>query len=359
MAREDRDAPDAVDDDPRAGPPPLPPGAAELFARLEAEPWSFHLYQALRRIECLYPDLPRMGRAQRLRDDPVRLGQEPTLAFAPSTLSSFTPSERGGRPRLDQYMFGVFGPNGPLPLHLTDYARERERNHGDHTLRRFVDLFHHRLLQLFYRAWADANPAVCYDRPAEDRFGSHLACLVGMGGDALRRRGDLPDAVWRHWAGLFASPARHAEGLERVLSGFFRMPVRVAANHGHWLEVPHDRRSRLGGMECRLGHSATLGERVWDAAGRFRLVFGPVSRAEFERLLPGSASLGRLHALVRAWCGEELSWDVNVILRRDEVPGTRLGREGHLGWTSWTLGGPATADARDYIIEPAALAARP
>ncbi len=358
MASEDREPGDALSDEPPGTPSAtLPPGALEFFQKLQERPWDFHLYQALRRMECVYDDKPRLGRALRLRDEPVRLGQEPSLAFAPSTLASFEFGREGRPPRLDQFAIGVFGPNGPLPLHLTEYTRDRERNVGDHTFRRFVDLFHHRMLSLFYRAWADAQPTVQHDRPDEDRFAFHLACLIGDAPESTHGADGVPHHARLHWAGLFASPTRHAEGLERILGGFFQVPVRVCSNHGHWLEVPRTKLSRLGGFECGLGSSATLGERVWDASGRFRIVFGPVGRTEFERLLPGSPSLTRLMGLVRAWIGESLSWDVNVILKREEVPGTRLGSEGRLGWTSWTLGGPAHRDARDYVIEPVALAA--
>lgn len=63
-----------------------------------------------------------------------------------------------GPARLEQFFFGLGGPNGPLPLHLTEYMRERQRNHADPTSKRFLDVFHHRLLSLFYRAWAEARP---------------------------------------------------------------------------------------------------------------------------------------------------------------------------------------------------------
>ena len=107
--------------------PGFPPELVALFARMEAEPWRFHPYTAMRKLEAAMPDRPRFGQSIRLKDDPLRFGQEPTLAFAPASLASFR--WRGARaPRLDTFFLGVFGPNGPLPLHLTEYARQRERN---------------------------------------------------------------------------------------------------------------------------------------------------------------------------------------------------------------------------------------
>jgi type VI secretion system protein ImpH len=150
-------------------------------------------------------------------------------------------------------------------------------------------------------------------------------------------------------------PTRHAEGLEKLLAGFFRMPVRVHTNTGHWIHLPERMKSRLGGTQCGLGASATLGERVWDTAGKFRLEFGPVSYADFSRLLPGSSSLPRLVAIVRTWVGDTMWWDINVVVKKDEVPGTRLNARSGLGWTTWLWSGKATRDAREYVLDPVAL----
>ena len=333
----------------------LPPRFEELLARLEAEPWRFHPYFAMRLLEAAHSDKPRLGQSARLRDDPVRFGQEPTVAFAPAALASFR--RDGSVPRLDQYMFGLFGPNGPLPLHLTEFARERERNAHDATFRRFADIFHHRLFQLFYRAWADANPVTHADRAGDDRWRLYVGSLMGLGLEGLRDRDALPDEARLHWAGLFAMPTRPAEGLERVLAGFFSEPVHVEPLHGHWIHLPKDMLSRLGGPESRLGASATLGERVWDCAGKFRIVLGPVGFAKFQNLLPGRASLARLLALVRAWNGgDTMWWDLQVILKQAEVPGTKLNAGSGLGWTSWLLPGKARHDAHEYVIDPVSLA---
>src|SRR5689334_17680350 len=111
----------------------------ELYDALRAAPYAFDFFQALRRVDAVNDTLPRRGEATRLADDPVRLGQLPSLIFAPSTLADFQPAGESGPARLLTYFFGMFGPSGALPLHLTEYARERVRNAGDLTLVRFVD----------------------------------------------------------------------------------------------------------------------------------------------------------------------------------------------------------------------------
>src|SRR4029450_2713744 len=116
-----------------------------FFAALAEAPYRHDFYQTLRRLECLYETKPRWGQALRPIDEPVRLGQDPDLSFAPAPLASFSAKD-GDVPRLQVRLFGLFGPNGPLPLHVTEYARERLRHHADATLCRFLDIFHHRFI---------------------------------------------------------------------------------------------------------------------------------------------------------------------------------------------------------------------
>jgi len=176
-----------------AAPERTTPDLVDFFRRLESEPYAFDFFQALRRLECLNPESPRLGESASPKDDPIRLGQEPSLAFAPSTLAALQPGRGNRPPRLLVHFMGLFGPNGPLPLHLTEYARDRIRNSDDPTFARFLDLFHHRMLSLFYRAWAVAQPTVQMDRPATDRFAGYVGSLIGTGHPDLQDRDAFPD----------------------------------------------------------------------------------------------------------------------------------------------------------------------
>jgi len=328
--------------------------AVALGDAIAREPWRFHFFQALRRLECAWPDRPRLGESVRAATDPVRLGQDPSLVFAPTTITGFEAQPAGLPPRLGVLLFGLFGPNGPLPLHLSEYAYDRWHNAHDPTLMRFADVFHHRALSLFYRAWADAQPQVQYDRPGDDRYTLWLGALIGMGLGTLQQRDALPDAFRLHHAGHLSARTRPPEMLASMLVDFLRVPARIEEFRGHWLTLPVALQCRLGESEAtgRLGVNATLGERVWDVQGRFRIVLGPVGYDVFQRFLPGGESLERVRALVRTWVDREFDWDVQVVLRQDEVPGVRLGEAGRLGWTSWLLSGRAAADADDYVVSP-------
>lgn len=329
-----------------AGEPRTPSDPVNGLAGMAAEPWNHDFFQALRRLECAAPQLPRLGRSRRLADDPLRLGQRPECTFAPSTLAGVEPGRDGAPPRLEQFFFGLGGPNGPLPLHLTEYARERQRNHGDATFKRFLDLFHHRLLCLFYRAWAESRPTVGHDRPADDYWAARLAALCGRGLPSLRGRGPLEDRERLHFSGHLAAQTRYPDGLVAILALHFELPVALEEFAGRWLALPGG--SRLGLSAATLGADLCLGRHVWDRQHGFRLCLGPLDLTEYRRLLPGGDHWRELAAWIAEYQGEELDWEVELVLRRDQVPPLRLDGALRLGLDSW-LGAPPQ-DAADLRL---------
>jgi len=326
----------------------------ELFGDLHREPYRYGFYQALRRIESYYGNKPRIGASLRPAEDPVRFAQEPSMAFAPSTLSRFDYSHDGFPPRLSVLFFGLFGPNGPLPLHLTEYARERMRSEDDPTFPRFADIFHHRLLSLFYRAWANARPAASLDRPHDDYFSRFTGSLIGIGTRALRNRDEFDDDAKLFFSGRIGCQRRNAEGLLAILSYYFHVPVRLEQFIGEWLDMPARSQLRLGASPdtCLLGQTTTLGERVWECQHKFRVTFGPLSLTDYQRMLPGGESLRILIAIVRTYADDEYNWDVHLILDRCEVRPVQLGEFGQLGWTTWMSEQPPDQDPDPLYLNP-------
>jgi type VI secretion system protein ImpH len=294
-----------------------------------------------------------LGEGARPVDEPIRLVQQPSLAFASSTLASFRQGQGGEPHRLGQYFFGLFGPHGPLPVHLTEYAKDREINENDPTFRRFADIFHHRMLLLFYRAWANSNPTAGWDRPAS-RFNSYVGSVFGTGERELWGRDAVPDSAKFHVAGLLGMKTRPAVALAAILDVFMQLHFRVREFVGGWMALPPGDWSSLGSRigASTLGGDVVLGSHVWTCQNRFRLLCGPLPFADFKRLLPRADSLKKLRDLVRNYLGDEFDWDLNLVLFADEVPEVRLGQSGDLGWTTWLGKRQSTADATEVIVNP-------
>lgn len=349
---------------------PPPKRLDRLFAGLEADASRFDFYYALRHIDAAIPGHVPLGRALRPGHEPIRLTQHPSLAFAPGALHQY---QRGvaahGLGRLAINHFGLFGPNGALPQHLTEYVQERILHGKDETIARFCDIFQHRMILLFYRAWADCQAVTSLDRTDRDAFGRYAASLVGLGQPSLKDRDSVPDHLKLHHAGHLVRQTRNAEGLQRPLAALLRVPVAVEEYCLQWLTLAAGELTRLttvalagtdpknrielGAASSRQGQGAVAGCKVPDRQHKIRLRLGAMSLPEYERYLPGGVRFLQVRDWVRNYLGVELAWDARLLLKREEVPATRLGQYGQLGWTSW-LGMPTgrrRRDADDLLLD--------
>ncbi len=330
------------------------PKALEVEEALKEAPYRFNFFQVLRLIEAANPGMARLGQSKRPSQEPVRLGQEPSLAFAPSMLATYRVGDKGNPDYLSGFFFGLFGPNGPLPLHLTEYAKDREVLHRDPTFRAFADIFHHRMLSFMYRAWANAQPTVALDDPGSDPFTRYVGSTFGMGMDAFYERDALSDHAKLYMAGRLSSQTKPAEGMQAMLEELFRVPMAVEQYVGEWMQLPAESRLMLGlsPETGALAVTATLGARVWGGQHKFRIQGGPLNREDFRRFLPGGSSLDKLCATVRNYVGDELDWEFRLLLRGSEVGQTQLGKAGRLGWTSWIGEKPDAAIVDDVVLRP-------
>jgi type VI secretion system protein ImpH len=329
--------------------------ASSLEQSLQQEPTRYGFYQIMRLIECAYPDKARFGQSQRPgHEPPIRLGQHISLTFESSTLISYVRRNNGLMPLLKQRILGLFGTNGPLPTHLSEYLHERIHHYRDHTLAGFADMFHHRMISLFYRAWANTEPTVSFDRPEQDRFATYTGSLAGFGFKSARERDAMPDLAKLYYTGFLANQAKSAEGLRALLSDYFRLTVSIEQFVGEWLTIQESDLTRLGEspLTGELGRSVILGSQVWACQHKFRIRFSGLNLKQYLSLLPNGYRLEQLVAIIRNYSGDELSWDVLLELKKDQVPQARLGETTHLGWTSWLGERSSDYDADDLRLNP-------
>ncbi|OTA20658.1 hypothetical protein Xbed_01186 [Xenorhabdus beddingii] len=337
-----------------------------FWQQLTQVPWQFDLFQTLRRIDAQSGEYYRLGTAPLPRYEPLRLGQKASMAFAPSTISAVQQRENSTLYEILIYSFGLFGPNGPLPLHLTEYAYTREYNYHDPTLNAFANLFHHRLILLFYRAWANAQPISSLDRPDHQPFCHYLACLIGMGLPAQQTSPEMPDnntvdhttsnnAVKSHacysLAGHLSRQGHGAEGLEKILLFYFQVPIKVLQNIPQWLTIETQDQARLtaGRHMPRLGKSTFLGTAVYDIQHKFRIELGPLTKSEYDMFLPGQPKAQQLCDWVYRYLGIEYLWDIKLILDKSVMTEIRLSATVQLGLNSW-IGQVAEPTHHDDLI---------
>ena len=334
MAESDRQASDSL--------------AAEMVLR----PYEFNFFLAVRRLESEYLARPRVGSSIRLEEDFLRFCQIPSLAFAPSSIESI---ERvGALIRMYVNFLGMFGPNGPLPQQLTDFARDRLRNAHDPTLVRFMDIFHHRMLSFFYRAWANNQKSVDFDRIDDARYADYFGSFFGIGVAPLQDRDTVPDWSKIFFAGRMSAQTRNAEGLEAVVADFFGIPTEIREFEGYWMKIPTENRCRLGesAETGSLGINAVAGERKYEVQLKFRIRMGPMDLDDLRRMVPIGHSFKRLKDWVLNYMNQELYWDLQCVVKADAVPTISLGQGALLGWTTWLKSKPFTRDADDPIFDP-------
>jgi len=334
------------------------PGLGEL---LNGKALELTFFAAMRKLESLFREAPRLGEALDPALEPLRLGQDPSLAFRSSALTAVHDGDATTPARVRVSYFGVFGPHGPLPTHLTQYIDDQRRQRGDGTWIGFLDIFHHRMISLFYRAWANAQPTVNRDRPESDRFAHYLGALIGQSTSAVARQPTDLDELALCAATHLVGPVRHAEGLRKTLQLCFGVPASIDEFIVQWLDIPPEYcwtiPSSLPDADTAigvLGESTRVGTQVYDRQSRFRVILGPLALDEYRRFLPGGDLLARLIELVHRYAGNELRWDARLILREPDRRPTILGSVGLLGQTAnlgQADGGAATF--QDLIIDPA------
>lgn len=323
---------------------------------LEAEPYLFEFFQAVRLLERITPSREPVGRFVVPSNEVARFGANTSLVFPASQIQAYE-ARPNGQPLLRVNFMGLAGPLGVLPLYYTELLLDRVRMR-DTALRDFLDIFNHRMISLFYQAWEKYRFTIAYERDERDRFSHHLLDLVGLGSPGLQDRQEVPDDSLMFYGGLLALHPRSATGLQQLLEDYFEVPVEIEQFVGAWYPMDTDSQCSLGagsGYSDQLGMGAVVGNEIWDQQSRVRLKLGPLTLAEYRDYLPGGTAHRQLRAFTRFYSGGEFDVEVQLILRRAEVPPCELvsqHEEGvQLGWTTWVKSAPFGRDPGDTILD--------
>jgi type VI secretion system protein ImpH len=331
---------------------------------LEREGTGFEFAQAMRLLMRLYPERAAVGGWDVPAREVVRLTVPPTLAFPPSEIASLelqTPEDEPGttptamrrtQSRMAVRFLGLTGPQGVLPHIYTEHAATRARAR-DTAFRDFLDMFHHRALSLFYRAWERSRTTVAAERGEEDRLRSHLLDLAGAGTEHVQRQSRVALDTIAFYAGLLAMRTRPAVGLAQLIADFFGVTATIEQFVGEWQPLRRGGQLCLGADDAdgQLG-SAVVGDAVFDPLARVRLRLGPLSRAQFDAFLPGGSAHEPLRELAHLYADDQVGVEAQLVLARDEIPAATLGDSAAptLGFGTWLRSKPPVRDADDVRL---------
>jgi type VI secretion system protein ImpH len=318
------------------------------------EPYCFDFFRVIRVLEKLYPERELVGTDAPPAREVARFSARATLTFPASQIQELKESEDDSSPPLMTVNFmGLTGPLGVLPEVYTEFLIQRLYL-KDRTLRDFFDLFNHRAISLFYRAWEKHHFTVGFDRGQDDRFSQYVFDLIGMGTNGLRGRLAFEDLGLLHYSGLFNQHPRSASGLEGIVRDYFEVPAGIEQYVGRRVRLDPEIYNRLGICNTELGVNLILGESVWDRQSQFRVEVGPLSLPRFRSFLPVGRDFLPLNQISRLYSGQECDFDVLLKLKAGEVPECRLLSEGddgaYLGWSSWLKMRDFTADTQDTVL---------
>lgn len=285
-----------------------------LSEKLREQPHAFELLQALLVLEREHPQATPLGTGTSPQAEAVSLRGPLTPLFPTSQIDSLT-QQPGAQPVLTTPVFGLGGPDGPLPYAFQEWLQQRARA-KDHAPAEFLDLFQHRLLSLLYRVMRKHRIALGYTVPDATPVKSQLRALTGLLPKALQERQALPDAAITARSALFASGRRSIAGFAAIVRQHFGLPVQISAYEGAWRSIPAASRSILkpGARNLTLGSTAIAGTRIWDEHAGIRLTIGPISRVQSQSLLPDGDAHLPLAGLAALYFGPDLDCALTLLV---------------------------------------------
>lgn len=335
-----------------------------IVQQLLDEPYRFEFVQAVRLLEGLLVrhGVPRSA----VLTDYLQFRNSTSLSFPASEIESLSALGDGpvktegellaalkkGELRqlsLTPAFIGLLGNQGALANHYSERITDHEHYHHDQAPRAYMDLFSNRMVALFYQAWRKHRLEIWCADDARDGL---LTLLLSLSGNGARH---VPDAVAGYYAAAFRQRPVSASMMERVLSDYFAIPIKVVSNPGRWHVLGKSHATQLGRQNSQLGAGFVLGPRLWRRDLKVALRLGPLTKAQHHHFLKDGASAKALRHMLSMFDTPTLQYEVQLILRKAEVQPARLSATGgtRLGMNCIMLTKPVTADWANtrYLID--------
>lgn len=311
----------------------------DLVALLAGKGRQFGFFQAVQLLHRLIPDTVAVGELGPPEREPVRFHHDPELIFHAGDVSAIDVKETssGLRAVMTTTFLGLTGAASPL---ATVFAEDvlRAEAQDQNSLRNFYDLFHHRLISLFYRTWKKYRFTAGFRLDGSDVFTRRMLTFVGVDFAAPSKRGLEPLQLLA-LTPLMSTRTRPLRTLGIVLDLVLpKIPISVETFVLREVAIREDDRAVLRGHNNVLGQTFVIGRQVLDRSGRFRVVLGPVDFAMFQELMPGGARHAKLRDVILQFSPLHLEAELEVVLGTQHglrfqlagQTGSRLGIDTHV-----------------------------
>ena len=322
-------------------------------ALLRERPELFEFFQAVKIVNLLKNRLERRGSDIGVSEAAIKFSSLVSHSFPASNIASLEFPENSSDPAEMQVNFmGLAGAHGPLPTPITEMILDqaRSKNHGAAA---FLDIFNNRLIQLFYKSQAEFSGSLGSVLPNRHPVGRAILSIAGLGGLDHHNR-LIPDTAYMAFAGLLADRPLSRLALERVVGGLFGVSAKVKEYVGRWLKIDKSQQTHIGryGTNNELGHTAVLGQRVWDQGGAIEFELGPLTREEFSSFLSDGDKFKPFQELVNFCVDPGLSVRLRLNAGAESRAPAILGSDKNfrLGWSSWLISGTQSDQDNQVVL---------
>ena len=308
----------------------------------------YDFFKAVRMLDSLNQDSADTGTASHPLLESIRFLQKGSLKFNPQDIEKCLYDSDTDSIKVLTNCFGLFGANGPMPLIFSEYLYNFKQNNTE--LGKFLDIFHHRMISFFYRAWSINNQSVSYESN-HDHFLEYFYSLMGSNYNSIKKTSALPPNSKLFFAGHLIRNYKNVETVSSILKSYFQIPVEVEENIPRWIHSSSDEHFAIGKKTnpSQLGINTSLGKRFWDSSLSFRIVLGPMSYNKYVKLLPGTKGYARLQEWVDACSPTEVDSELQFVMKASDTPKFKKGSL--LGYTSWLYSQKPNNDLRNLIIK--------
>ncbi len=333
-----------------------------------------NFFQAVYLLEKLFLGKGRLGTTDDMASEPMRIETLNTLGFPSSEIHAILPPlsfqkqaaaiEAGndkngpteetvllppilelldaneGPLRIVVTFMGLYGVSSPLPSYFVDPITLKKIQYFE--LKKFLDIFTHRLYSFYYRSWKKYRHSVQFNPAGPDDYTLRLLALTGQWPKRQGRARGLGQGAEFNlrripYARFLGNRVRSAKGLQQLLRGYFGFTkVKINQFVPSWVEIPV--KANLGTSPVRLGISMRIGDLMLDQMSRFTVEIGPMPKSIFNRFvpkLPGASDeeleenntslLVQVQEMIDAYLRDPLDYQIKIILDPSEQEAPVLG----------------------------------